>query len=179
MSVSTSTSSTTTTTVQSTKKVTRLCYDFDLNSWWPEVHKREHRFQFNYTMNGYTKPYFTDETGRMFRDETGNLDNADPIPFEIEFGRSNMGTDQLKKYLSVLVDSEKARGALLQYSLDDGPFITLGQITDPVQKLTFPQGGQFIEARDINYRFVHNDAGDPPVVNGLVTYHSLAELMVN
>jgi hypothetical protein len=43
-----------------------------MNAWWTEEHKREIRFQFNHTMNGYTKPYFTDETGRLFRDETGN-----------------------------------------------------------------------------------------------------------
>ena len=95
-------------------------------------------------MNGYTKPYFTDETGRLFRDETGNLDNADPIPMEIEVGRSTFGTDQKKVYDSVLVDSENARGALLQYAIDGGRFETLGQITDNIEKLVFPQGGQLI-----------------------------------
>lgn len=180
-SVSTSTSSTTTTTTASTKNVTRVCYDFDLNAWWPEVHKREFRFQFNYTMSGYTKPYFTDETGRLFRDETGNLDNFDPIPMEIELGRNNFGTDEAKKYLSILVDSENARGAILQYSIDGGPFNTHPgfQITDPVQKMTFPQGENLIEGRDINYKIVHNDTGDPPVVNGLTTYYGMTELVVN
>lgn len=180
-SLSTSTSSTTTTTVASTKKVVRFCYDFDLNAWWTEEHKREIRFQFNYSMNGYTKPYFTDETGRLFRDETGNLDNFDPVPMEIEIGRDNLGTDQLKRFISVLVDSENARGAVLQYSLDGGPFKTHDgwQITDNVQKLIFPQGDQQPEARDIDYKFVHNDAGDPPIINGLTTYTSFAELVVN
>jgi hypothetical protein len=178
-SVSTSTSSTTTTTIASTKKVIRLCYDFDLNAWWTEEHKREIRFQRNYTMSGYTKPYFTDETGRLFRDETGNLDNADPIPLDIEFGRNNFGVDDQKKYLSVLSDTESARGVVIQYSLDGGQWQTLGQITQPVQKFIYPQGGQFIEARDINYKLVHNDTGDPPVINGITTYYSLTELVVN
>lgn len=137
------------------------------------------RFQFNYTMNGYTKPYFTDETGRLFRDETGNLDNFDSIPMEIEVGRDNLGTDQLKRFISVLVDSENARGAVLQYSLDGGNFLTLGEITQNVQKMIFPQGDQQPEARDIDYKFVHNDKGDPPIVNGLTTYTSFAELVVN
>lgn len=174
-SVSTSTSSTTTTTTQSTKEVVRLCYDFDANGWWLEEHKREMRFQFNHDMNGYTKPYFTDETGRLFRDETGNLDNLDPIPMSIEVGRSNFGTDQKKTYLSVLVDSEHARGMLLQYSIDGGRFETLGQITDNIEKLVFPQGGQLKEGRDINYKIVHNDKGDPPVFNGITTYYSVSE----
>ena len=174
-SISTSTSSTTTVTAQSTKEVIRLCYDFDGNSWWVEEHKREIRFQFNHDMHGYTKPYFTDDTGRLFRDETGNLDNADPIPMEIEWGRNNLGTDQVKTFNTVMVDSEKARGALLQYSLDGSPFKTLGQVTDNIEKLQFPQRGQSIEGRDINYKLVHNDTGDPPSVNGLTTYYSVTE----
>jgi len=178
-SISTSTSSTTTTTVASTKKVIRLCYDFDMNAWWTEEHKREFRFQFNYTMNNYTKPYFTDETGRLFRDETGNLDNFDPIPMEIEIGRDNLGTDQLKRFISVLVDSENARGAILQASIDGGPFKTLAEITQNVQKVVFPQGDQQPEGRDIDYKIVHNDTGDPPIINGLTTYTSFAELVVN
>lgn len=178
-SLSTSTSSTTTTTVASTKKVVRLCYDFDMNAWWTEEHKREIRFQFNHTMNGYTKPYFTDETGRLFRDETGNLDNFDTIPMEIEFGRNNFGTDQLKNYISMLIDSESARGGIIQYSLDNGPFNTLGQTTDVATKLSFPTNAQLNEARDINYKFVHNDGGDPPAFNGLSSYFKIQEIVVN
>lgn len=130
-------------------------------------------------MNGYTKLYFTDETGRLFRDETGNLDNFNAIPLEIELGRNNLGTDQKKNFLSVLIDSENARGALLQYSVDGGNFETLGQITDKIEKLVFPQGGQMIEGRDINYKAVHNDTGDAPVLNGITTYFSVTEVRVN
>ena len=130
-------------------------------------------------MNGYTKPYFTDDTGRLFRDETGNLDNADTIPMEIEVGRSNLGTDQSKGFHSVLVDSEKARGTILQYSIDGGRFKTLGQITEDVEKLVFPQGSQLIEGRDINWKFSHNDEGDAPVINGLAVYFTVNETIPN
>ena len=126
-------------------------------------------------MNGYTKPYFTDDTGRLFRDETTDLDNFDPIPMEIEFGRNNFGTDQKKVYASVLVDSENARGGTLQYSLDGGRFETLGQVTENIEKLIFPQGGQLVEGRDINYKFVHNDSGNPPTLNGITTYFNITE----
>ena len=178
-SSSTSTSSTTTTTIASTKKVVRLCFDYDMQAWWTEEHKREIRFQFNHTMSGYTKPYFTDETGRLFRDETGNLDNADTIPMEVEFGRNNFGTDQLKSYISMLIDSENARGGIIQYSLDNGPFNTLGQTNTPSTKLSFPTNNQLKEGHDINYKFVHNDAGDPPALNGFSTYFKIQELVVN
>jgi hypothetical protein len=178
-SLSTSTSSTTTTTLASTKKVTRLVFDYDMQAWWPEEHKREFRFQFNHTMHGYTKPYFTDETGRLFRDETGNLDNFDTIPMEVEFGRNNFGTDQLKEYLSILVDSENARGGVIQYSLDNGSFNTLGQTVETSTKLSFPTNGQLKEGHDINFKFVHNDPGAAPAFNGLSTYFKIQEIIVN
>lgn len=178
-SLSTSTSSTTTTTVASSKKVVRLVFDYDMQAWWVEEHKREIRFQFSHTMNGYTKPYFTDETGRLFRDETGNLDNADTIPMEVEFGRNNFGTDQAKQYISMLIDSENARGGIMQYSIDNGPFNTLGQTTDTSTKLTYPLTAPTKEGHDINYKFVHNDAGDAPALNGMSTYFKLTELLVN
>lgn len=149
-----------------------------MNAWWTEEHKREIRFQFNHTMNGYTKPYFTDETGRLFRDETGNLDNQDTIPFEIEVGRDNLGTDQAKKFLSALTDSEKAQGVKVSYSIDKGPFKPLGQITDNVDKFVFTNSGQLIEGRDINIKFSHNDPGEAPVINGLTLYFSLSEMFV-
>lgn len=152
-----------------------MVYDFDLNNWWPEEHKREFRFQFNHNMNGYTKPYFTDETGRLFRDETGNLDNGESIPMEIEFGRSNFGTDQGKNYASAMIDTEDARGMVLQYSLDGGDFQTLGQITKKIELLVWPQGEQLVEGRDINYKIVHNDKGSPPIFNGITTHFSVNE----
>ena len=150
-----------------------------MNARWVEEHKREFRFQFNHTMHGYTKLYFTDETGRLFRDETGNLDNIDSIPFEVESGRLNFGTNQEKVYHSVLIDSEKARGMTIQYSVDGGNFETLGEILDNVQKLTFPLGGQLVQGRDINYKYVHNSKGDPPVINGETTYFGITEAVPN
>lgn len=149
-----------------------------MQAWWTEEHKREIRFQFTHTMNGYTKPYFTDETGRLFRDETGLLDNNDTIPMEIEFGRNNFGTDQRKQYLSVLADSESARGATLQYSLDNGPFNTLGQLVDSSTKISFPTI-RSQEGHDINYKLVDNTQGDPTAFNGLSTYFKIQELVVN
>lgn len=179
-SLSTSTSSTTTTTVASTKKVVRLIYDFDLNAWWTEEHKREFRFQFNHTESGYTKPYFTDETGRLFRDETGNLDHNDSIPMEIEIGRTTFGLPQSKIYNAVMIDSENPRGASLQYSIDGGAFQTFNKpITDNITTLMFPQRGQLPEGRDIDYKIVHNDKGSAPVVNGITTFYSVSEVTPN
>lgn len=130
-------------------------------------------------MFGQVQPYFTDDTGRLFRDEVTNTDNGEPIPMEVEFGRDNLGTNQLKNFSAVLVDSEDARGAIVQYSLDGGQFRTLGQITENVQKLIFPQNDQLIEGRDINIKITHNDTGDPTVVNGISVYYSMKEFGIS
>ena len=130
-------------------------------------------------MNGYTKPYFTDDTGRLFRDETTNTDNGEPIPMDIELGRNNLGSDQNKGFLALLVDSENARGTIIQYSVDGGPFKTIGQVNSNIEKMVFPQGGQLIEGREINYKISHNDTGAPTVINGLTTYYYMAENMIN
>lgn len=149
----------------------------NLNAWWTEEHNREIRFQFNHTMSGYTKPYFTDETGRLFRDETGWTDNGVAIPMEIEWGRNNFGTDQAKRFLTCLIDSENAEGAVLQYSVDNGPFKTLVQITQNVQKIIFPIKESIPTGRDIDYKIVHNDTGAPPYINGITTWTSFEELI--
>lgn len=177
-SSSTSTSSTSTSTMASIKKCFRLCYDFDMNTWWVETHKREMRCQFQHTMHGYTKLYFTDETGRLMRDDTTNADNGEAIPFEVELGRCNLGTEQTKNLLSAVIDCENPRGLMVQYSIDGGDYKTLGQCTKQIETLTFPQGGQNIEGRDISYKFVHNNIGEPPCLNGINTYFSVAERIV-
>lgn len=170
-STSTSTSSTSTSTVASTKSVLRLIYDFDSNTWWPEFHKREFRFQIMHTMNGYTKPYFLDETGRFWRDETGNLDGVDTIPFEIQMGRNNQGTGFKKNYISSIIQTEKARGANIAVSLDGGQFRQIGQVNSDVQEIKMTG----YSGRDIDFKITHNDRGDGPSFDGITTYWSLAE----
>lgn len=131
-------------------------------------------------MNGYTKPYFTDENGYMFRDETSLTDNGLTIPMLVEFGRTNCGTEQAKVFGAVQIDSERTRTGIMQYSLDGGSWIVLGQITQDIQTLNFPQGkGSLNTAHDINLRFMHNSAGDPPIFNGWSIYFNSYESIVN
>lgn len=130
-------------------------------------------------MHGYTKPYFTDETGRLFRDEVGNLDHIDTIPMDIEIGRDNFGTNQRKSYQTVIVDSEAARGAKIMYSIDGGSFEVLGEVNKNVTVLPFPTRGSTIEGRDINYRITHNNPGSQTEINGITTYYNTIERLPN
>lgn len=171
-STSISTSTTVTTTIASTKQVLRLLYDFDSNTWAPEYHTREHRFQITHTMHGYTKPYFIDEIGRLWRDETGSLDGVDTIPFEVEMGRNTFGTPLNKYFVGAIIHTEKARGAQIMVSIDQGQFKDMGQVNADMTEIKFPMN---TDGRDINYKIVHNDAGDAPVFNGVTTYFSIEE----
>jgi len=132
-------------------------------------------------MNGYRKPYFTDENGYLFRDETGFTDNGLSIPMIIDSGRTNCGTEQAKTWGALQVDSENARGAIVQLSFDGGDWQTYPgwQLKDNIQTLNFPQRGELIKSRDIDVRLVHNDYGDPPSVNGFTVYFAVAESIVN
>ena len=178
-STSTSTSSTSTSTIATNKQVTRFCYDFDLNIWWPELHSREIRFQFTHNMNGYTKPYFTDENGYLFRDETGLTDAGNSIPMLLEFGRTNCGTEQTKIFEACLVDSERTRTGIMQYQLDNKNWETLGQISENIGELMFGLSPERKTGHDINLRFMHNTLGDPPIFNGWVLYFNEIQSIVN
>lgn len=149
-----------------------MVYDFDSNIWWTEFHKREFRYQIMHTMSGYSKPYFTDETGRLFRDETGNLDNQDSIPFEIIIGRDNFGTPLQKAYTGCVVQSEKSKAMLVQVSIDGRSWQDMGQVTEDNQVFKFPAS---FRGHDINYRLTYNNQGDGPIVDGIVTYFSMEE----
>lgn len=171
-SSSTSSTSTSTTTTASTKEVYRLCYDFDSNIWYPETHKREFRYQFRHRMHGYNKLYFVDDTGRMFRDDTTYKDGVDTIPFEVEWGRDNFGIGLRKNFLSVTTDAERMESVVLLASIDGGSFKNVGQVTKKVQEhvLNFGTSGY-----DINYKYIHNDTGPGPILNGQQTYWSAKE----
>jgi hypothetical protein len=172
-STSMSTSSTTTTTTASTKKVVRLVYDFDANVWAVEEHKREFRYQTMHSMNGYTKPYFQDETGRVWRDETANLDGVDIIPFSVQTGRNNLGVPLNKEFHGMVVHSEKARGSLIMVSIDGQQFQEVGQITQDVQEIRLAPG-KFV-SHDIDIKVTHNDEGDTPSIDGFTHYYNVKD----
>lgn len=123
-------------------------------------------------MHGIKKSYFIDDTGRLFRDEIGNLDHNDTIPFEVTLGQNDFNNDLSKSYIGVVVDSENARTAQASYSIDGNSYLPLGQLDRDVVELKFKLGDR---GRKIQYKFTHNDSGDAPAINGLSTFYSVEE----
>ena len=123
-------------------------------------------------MHGYNKSYFVDDTGHLFRDETGNLDWTDTIPMELELGRDNLASKNMKNYISAYFQSEQARTATVSYSIDGGNFKPLGQLEKYHKEFNFPVGQL---GYDINFKIVHNDSGERPMINGPIVTFSNAE----
>jgi hypothetical protein len=125
-------------------------------------------------MHGLTKPYFTDDTGRLFRDEVGFMDHNDTIPMEIVTYRDSLGTRYNKKFDGCVIESEDANATQIFRSIDNEQFINVGEINKDVQYIKFdaniPMG------RDIAYKFTHNDAGSAPAIDGVETYFSNQEI---
>lgn len=144
-----------------------------MNTWWTEYHKREFRAQVMHTMHGYTKPYFVDETGRLFRDETGNEDYQDTIPMEIQTYPDGLGSRFPKKFTGCIVESEQAAGTQVSISIDNGDWRNVGQVHTDITVLQFP--GDLPNGREIAYKFTHNDSGIAPSIDGVETYFSNQE----
>jgi hypothetical protein len=123
-------------------------------------------------MHGYTKPYFIDDTGRLFRDETGLKDHHDSIPFELTLGEHDFNEDLSKVYSGVIVDSEYAQSARVAYSIDGNDYKPLGQLDATSKKFIFPHDAR---GRKIQYQFTHNDTGQAPAINGISTLYSSEE----
>jgi hypothetical protein len=123
-------------------------------------------------MHGYKKGYFIDETGRLFRDQTGYRDHYDTIPFEVEYGRDNFGTPLVKDYHSVLVDIDRAESVTLLYSVNGERFKNVGQALTDMNEFKFPFG---TSGHNINYKYTHNDNGPGPIINGHTTFWSSKE----
>jgi len=172
-STSTSSTSTSTTTAAAPLKVYRFVYDFDLDAWEFEVHRREIRQQLVHTMHGYTKPYFVDNWGNFFRDETGDTDNGETIPFELDFGRDTQGVSEYRKhYIALAFESEAARSARVFSSIGGGELQKVGQLTNRYETIKYQNDPKGFDNR---IRILHNDPGERPIIDGPTIIYALEE----
>lgn len=115
-------------------------------------------------MHGYTKPYFFDETGRLFRDETGNVDHNETIPIEVEAGPQSFDTEQMKTLDGLYLKTEHGAAAQVSVQADGGNWVNIGQLKKDVEQLVVPKG---IRGRVFNVKLTHNDEGQRPVFVGI------------
>lgn len=156
-SLSTSSTSTSTTTVLSSVEATILVYDFTLNAWSIDKLDRNMKSMFLHKMHGLEKIYFGDETGRVFRGDTGNTDNGKSIPFLVETKRVHQDRpEERKKYRRLYVYTKNGQNAIASISLDGKDFTTVGQLN---KNFTVIELGDR-EGNDISLRVTQNDKGE-------------------
>lgn len=150
----------------------RLVYDFDMNVWSTEWHTRNQRFHAIWTVSNVRDTYFQDDTGKVFKDATGYVDDTATIPYDWDTGPNNFALDEEKNYVTAYVYCRQARGVQVFYSIDGGPPQFLGQCDKYIERFVFNRNSN---GRDISYSFVHNAEGEGPIVEGIATHYSLME----
>lgn len=155
----------------------RLCYDFDANTWSPERLGKQALISSTADFSGTLKPYFFAENGKMYMDETGNLDDDQTIPMEAGTGRDMFGTEQLKRFTGMLIYSRGANGMKVEAAVDGGQMKTIARIKGAVCYVPFPQNGEskLDNGTSFDWQIVGAIEGDPPYVEGATVYYSVEE----
>lgn len=155
----------------------RAIYSFDDNIWTIDRLPRNALFASTDDYTGEQKPYFFCDDGYLYLDDSGNLDHDLAIPLEIELGRDNMGTEQLKKFDGMFVYSKDAAGMSVMISVGGGEFKTVGNLMTDEQYIKFPEKGENAPPRGttLNIKFAGASKGAPPTVQGIITYFSPEE----
>jgi hypothetical protein len=156
--------------------ILRFCYDFDANNWARETHTRNYLQHVVSDKSGYKKLYFLDDTGKMFVDNTGNLDDTATIPFSVKYGRNNSGTIMSKTYSGWWVIGQNLAGLKANVTVNGQP--TPIEIPVKVYDNNYAElevGNKTVAGRDINLHLSHNGKGDPIAIEGYVPFLAAEE----
>lgn len=145
---------------------TRLVYNFQTNNWTVEEFNQVILNQLRMTYEGKVKAIYIDDHSQVFIDDIGTEDakasgsTGDTIPFNVELGDDTFGVDEKKQYVGIKVYSKNSSGTKIMASVDAGQFMEVGQITQPVQSIKFPE--KLPKGTMINLKFVNSSSGDAP-----------------
>lgn len=153
----------------------RVIYDFDTNTWSHDIHARPMVSHMRSTISGKKKLYFLSNTGRMYADDTGNLDDTDTIPFIVKLGRRMSGSEQDKNYHGSFVYTENMTGGSIKASVNGEDFKIIGQIKNRIEKVPFSGIRSQLAGRDLNIQISSNSDGEPPLVSAFMPYFNQIE----
>jgi hypothetical protein len=145
-----------------------------MNCWSEDTIDREVNSMSIYKMHGYEKIYIGDETGRVFRLDTGFSDNLKPIPFVIETKKFNQNLpEERKTYRRVYVYTKNGQLANFAYSVDGKEWQTVGRLS---KSLTAVDLGE-VKGNDIAFRISQNDIGEGVSLIGVSLQWMKGELL--
>lgn len=162
----------------------RIVYSFDDNVWSIESLGKKALFQENDDSSGAVRPYLYSDDGKIYIDETGNMDGADTngangtvIPFKLGLGRTHLNTQKVKKFVGVYIYSQDCAGALVKVAVAGGQPIPVGQIEYREQYIEFPEQGENVLPRGRTAELFIDDAsrGKPQAIEGLIWAYTVEE----
>jgi hypothetical protein len=151
----------------------RVVYDFLTNQWTEERWTPQQPMQFEYTYNNTAHPHFFDEKGQLWVDEQGNDDNGAVIAMRAELGDDTLGVDEVKAFYGIKVYALAVAACKVLVSIDGGQFNDCGQITKPIQTISFPR--DLPKGTTINLRFVDSSSLKPVQIDRAVLYYNSEE----
>ena len=155
----------------------RICYDFDANTWDVESLGYPAILQDSDDYTGELKPYFFGGNGRLYLDETGNMDDDKNIAFRGRTGKSILAFPQRKKFYGVTLFTRNASGLRLTASVDGGDWKTVGRIEGETCFIKFSEQGDNVlpSGVAIDWQVSGRVEGAAPAVDGAVVWFAIEE----
>jgi hypothetical protein len=150
----------------------RVCYDFDANTWSPERLGYPALMQSSDDSSGTLKPYFFSNNGKLYMDESGDMDDDKNIAMEAGTGQDMLGTEQVKRFYGMKLFTRNCNGLRLQVAVDGGDMKTIGRIEGTVCFVKFPEQGdsKLPLGVTIDWQIMGVGPGEAPKVDGAVIY---------
>lgn len=154
----------------------RLVYHFQSNQWSEHWHDTTFNVQLEYKYEGYIKPFWFDEVGQMWVDDTGNTDNGKQISLRYAFGDDTFGIDELKSYKGIKVYSTAAVGTKVLLSIDRGEPIEVGEISGAVTVIDFSTSKKNLpKGSMVNVIFTNSSSEEAPLIEKATVYYQKEE----
>ncbi len=117
---------------------TRAVYDFGSNTWDIDALNHNSYMYANDSSSTTIKPFFVSDDGRLFQDDTGDLDDDKAIRFEAVLGKTNYGIENDKRYLGAYIYSRNAIGLKISLAVDNEDAVLVGEIARNYGQLDYP-----------------------------------------
>lgn len=153
-------------------QIWRFCYDFDSNNWSREVVNKLMWNHLYSDMGGNLRLYFTDNSGQMWLDEEGNLQDTQTIPFYVRLGRDNGGTDFIKNMEGFYIYGENTSGASVKLRIEDGDPKDIGMLTGAISIVNVPENAKS-SGKYYDIEITQNSEGDAISIEGVSPFYNV------
>jgi len=160
------------------EEFTRFIYDFDLNSWSRDTYTRNLKFTINSRISGKNRMYALTDTMTIYREDEGNTDAGDIIPFMIQYGQRDYGTSFKKGLKGLFVSGSSISGANIQIArppkVAKTEFVTVGELKEPITKIAIGDTKD-LNDHNFNVRISHASDGEPQSIDLLDMHYEMQE----